>query len=64
MVPRQRSHLYTKVATINVIAQEKIAGLCGVATNFEQFHEVVVLAVNITAHSNGCVHFEQVGLRL
>lgn len=64
MVPRQMSHLYTKVAAINVVAQEKIACLCGVATDFEQLHEVVVLAVDITAHSNGCVHLEQVGLRL
>jgi hypothetical protein len=56
------SYLNTEVASIHIVAQEEVARLSRIATNFEQLHEIVVLSVDITAHSDGCVHLQQVGL--
>ena len=58
------SYLNTEVTPIHVIAQEEIARLRRVATDFKQLHEIVVLTMNITAYSDGCIHFQKVGFRL
>lgn len=58
------SDLYTEVPPVDVVSQEKVARLGRVATHFEKFHEVVVLAMDVTAHSDRRVHFQKIRLRL
>lgn len=58
------SYLNTEVTTIYVVTQKQVARLSRVAADFKELHEVVVLPMNVTAHSNGCVHLQQVRLRL
>lgn len=60
--PQVQDALDTKVAAVDVIAEEQIAGLGRVAANLEQLHQVVVLAVDVAAHGDGGVHLEEVGL--
>lgn len=52
------THLDAKVPSINVVTQKQIPGLGGITADFEQFHQVVILAVNIAAYCNGGVHFQ------
>ena len=59
---RRSSYLDTEVPTVNIVAQEQVACLCGVSTDFEKLHQVVVLAVNITADCDGSIHLQEVGL--
>jgi hypothetical protein len=40
--PQVEHALDTKVPSIDVVAQEEVSGICRVATNFEQLHEVVL----------------------
>lgn len=58
------SDLYTEVSAIDVVAQEQVTCFSGIATHFEELHEIVVLSVHITTHGYGRVHLQQVGLRL
>lgn len=60
----EKTNLDAEVATVDIVAKEEIAGLRWVTTNFEELHEIVVLAVYITADSNRCIHLQQVGFRL
>lgn len=60
--PQVQDTLDTKVAPVHVVAEEEISGLGGVATNFEKFHKIVVLTMNITANCYRSVHLEKVGL--
>lgn len=57
-------YLYAEVSPIHVVAEEQIARLGWVAADFEELHQVVVLAVDVAAHCDGCVHFEKIGLGL
>lgn len=60
--PKVQHTLDTEVSAVDVVAQEEIPRLCGVATNLKQLHQVVVLAVDIAAHGNWRVHLEKVWL--
>jgi hypothetical protein len=64
MLACHSSYLNAEVPTVHIIAQKEVARLGRVATDFEKLHEVVVLAVDVTAHSDGCVHLQQIGLCL
>lgn len=56
--PQVEDTLYTEVATVDVVTKEQVSGLGRVAANFEQLHEIVVLAVDVTADGDGGVHLE------
>ena len=56
------SYLNTEVPSIHIVTQEEVACLCWVSTDFEELHQVVVLSVNITAHCDGSIHLQEVGL--
>lgn len=58
------SYLYTEVSPVHVVTQEEIARFSRIAPDFEQFHQIEVLSMNITTHRDGCIHLEQVGFRL
>ena len=60
--PQIEHTLDAEVAAVDVIAEEEVPGLSRVAANLEQLHQIVVLAVDIAAHGDWCVHLEQVGL--
>lgn len=51
---RQQScaHLYTKISSVHVVAEEEVLGAGWRAADLEQFHQVVKLAVDVPAHCN------------
>lgn len=57
---RYHSYLNAKVPSIDVVAQEKVPGLGGVAADLEQLHQVVVLSVNVTTDGDGGIHLEHI----
>lgn len=52
----------TKVATVDVVAQEEVSRLGRVASDFEELHQIVVLSMHVTAHGDRGVHLEEVRL--
>jgi hypothetical protein len=60
--PQIQNALDAEVSSVDVITQEKVASLGWVATDLEQLHQIVVLAVNIATYGNGGVHLQKVGL--
>lgn len=45
-----QSHLYAKVSSIDIVSQEQILGVGWWATDFEKFHKVVELTMNVSAY--------------
>lgn len=43
-------YLYREIATVDIVAKEQIHGFCRITTHLEQFHKVVILAMNIATH--------------
>lgn len=60
--PKVKDTLDGEIATIDVIAKEEIPCLGRVTSNLEQLHQIVVLAVDITANGDGRIHLKEVGL--
>lgn len=60
--PQVQDTLDTKVAPVYVVAEEEISGLGRVTTDFEKFHKIVILTMNITTNCYRSVHLEKVGL--
>jgi hypothetical protein len=60
--PEVENTFYTEVTSIDVVTKEEISGLGGVATNFEKFHKIVILSVDVTANCDRSIHLEKVGL--
>ncbi|TKW51225.1 hypothetical protein CTA1_2028 [Colletotrichum tanaceti] len=60
--PEIQDALDAEVASVDIVAEEKVSRLGGVAPNFEELHQIVVLAVDVTADGDGRIHLEQVGL--
>ena len=58
--PQVEYTLYAKVSAVDVVTQEEISRLCWVTADLEQLHEIIVLSVNVAAHRDGCIHFQQV----
>lgn len=51
----------TEVPSINIISKEEVSRLCWISTDFKELHQIIVLAVNISADSDGCIHLQKVG---
>ncbi len=49
-------YLYTKVASVDVVAEKEIARLGGRSAHLEQLHQVVELTVHVAAHGYGRLH--------
>ena len=47
---REDPYLYGEITTINIVAKKKIHGVCRIAADLEQFHQVVILAMDIATH--------------
>lgn len=58
------THLNTEISSVHIVSQEQISSLFGIATDFEEFHEIKVLSVDITADSDWRIHLQQIGLAL
>lgn len=58
---QKRNGLDRVVATIDVIAHEKIVGVRAVASNSEQLNEVMELTVDVSANSDGATNELNVG---
>ena len=50
------------VATIDVVAHEEVVGVGRLASDLEQFAQIVELAVNVTADCHWCTHLLHVRL--
>lgn len=61
---KRRTNLNTEIASINIVAQEKVSSLGGISAYFEQLHEIIVLPMNISTYCNGRVHLQEVGFSL
>lgn len=48
--------LYRIVASVHIVAHEQVVGVGGLPSNLEKLHEVVELAVDIAAYSDGTSH--------
>ena len=59
-----KTNLDTKVSSIDVVSQEEITSLRGITTDLEQLHQVEILSVDVSAHSDRCIHFKEVVLAL
>lgn len=60
--PQVENTFDAKVSSVNVVAEEEVSRLSRIAADLKQLHQVVVLAVDITADGDGGVHLEKVGL--
>ena len=52
------------VSSINIITHKKIIGVRYVASNFEKFHKIMKLAMDVTTDNNGCSNRDNIGLFL
>jgi len=52
-----------EVTAINVVTKEEVPSLGGIAAYFEEFHEIEVLAMDVSADGDGSIHFQQIWLR-
>lgn len=62
--PQVKNTLDTEVSSIDIISEEKVSCFRGVTADFKEFHQVVILAVNVTTDGDGSIHLEQIGLRV
>jgi hypothetical protein len=59
----ERSHnLDAEISTINIVSQEQISSFSWVTADLKKLHQIIVLAVDITANCDWRIHFKQVGL--
>lgn len=58
--PQVQDAFDAEITSVDVIAQEQIPGLGWVAAHLEQLHEIVVLAVHVTADGDGGIHLEEI----
>lgn len=58
----EEQHLYAEVASINKVSQENVFIFGRVLADLDDFHEVVVLAVDVAHHSDGVLQPEEVAL--
>ena len=63
-IPKRQTYLDAEVAPVDVITQEKVAGICWITANLEKFHEVKILAVHVTTNCDGRIHFQKIRLAL
>jgi hypothetical protein len=47
---REGRYLYGEITTVNIIAKKKIHGVRRITANLKQFHQVVILAMDIATH--------------
>ena len=45
----RHTHLYTEVASVNIVAQEEVLGAGGRTANLEEFHQVIELTMDVSA---------------
>jgi hypothetical protein len=49
--------LHRVVSTINIVPHEQVVRIWGFTTDFEKLHEVMELAVDVSAHGNWTAHW-------
>lgn len=59
--PEVEDTFNAEVSTVNVVAEEQILRFNWIATNLEQLHQVVKLAVNITAYCDWGINLQKRG---
>ena len=50
------------VSSVNIISQKEIVGVWYVSSYFEQFHEIIELAMDIATDKDGCSNVDNIGL--
>jgi hypothetical protein len=56
--------LDAEIASVHIITQEQVTSFRRISTDLEKFHEIKVLAMNISADSDGRIHFQQIWFSL
>lgn len=56
--PEVEHTLNGKVSAINIVSEEEVSGVRGVSADLEQLHQIVVLAVDISADGDWRIHLE------
>jgi hypothetical protein len=46
----QQTHFAREAATIDIVSKEQVRGIGRVTSNFQKFHQIIVLSMHITAH--------------
>jgi len=59
---QQRHGFDAVVAAVDVVSHEEVVSVGRLASDLEQLHQVVKLAVDISAHRDGTFHLLHVGL--
>ena len=54
---KRNANLYAEISSIDIVSQEQISSLGRVAADLKELHQVIVLAVDVTADRNRRVHF-------
>lgn len=58
------THLNTEISSVHIISQEEVSSVFGIASDFEELHQIEVLPMNITADRDGRIHLQQIRLAL
>ena len=58
------THLNTEISSVHIVSQEQVTRLFGIASDFEEFHQIKILSVDITANSDWRIHLQQIRLAL
>ena len=61
---KESHRLQGVITSINIITHEQIVGFWALAPNSEKFGQVIELAMNVSANSNGCSYRLYIGLLL
>ena len=57
----EKDGLEALLSSVHVVAKEKVSCLSWITSYLEQFHQIEILTVNVTADCNWCIHLQQVG---
>src|SRR3989338_5502982 len=57
----QHHALHGEETSVNVISEEQILVVLRMTANFKEFHQVIVLTMNVTANHNRSFEFNQIG---
>ena len=56
------THFDTEIPSVHIVSQEKVSSFGWIPPDFEEFHQIKVLSMDITTDSDRRVHLQQIGL--
>lgn len=58
---KQTNSLDRVVTSINIISKKQVVSVGDTASNFEEFHEIVELSMNVSTDVDWCSHIDNIG---